>query len=966
MNTKTIFCIASVAVAMLAAPVHAQVLRYADTSQGALAITGNTLGLSKETGANGPGTRDAIGTFISLVPGARDNAPANVNNPWPEGTTNAWRQNGSRARLDLPDGAAIRYAELVWAGSYAYGAEDVSALLDTPVTIEAGGESMLVTPIEATAQTLDGTANNGQFPVRYYMRSAPVTSFVRVHQGGEYRVKGVPGTQDEAINSLNAAGWTLVVVYEHEDEPARNLSVFLGGSFVDENSRQDYQVGGFCTPPTGPVNGRLVISAVEGDANLDGDELLIADPAQVDILGPLAFESVSGPNNPANNFFAGQINGDNGELDERGSFGRVNHNARTATNVSGGRQGWDLTNVPLTGGVLGQLDNGQTEAVVRATGEGDSYYPTLVALQIDVNAPEFVLSSSSAVSTNVATQGETVTYTVRFDNQGRADADDVVMQMPLPAGMELTRFRLDGRDGDVNGGNVVTADLASGVAVGDVPLGDAVIATIDVRIADLPDEPAPAEFRTQASWSFTYISCQGTPPVDGDERSNEQTVRSPRLNIDLDAAAQPNGAVRYTATVTNTGEADTDDASLSVELPAEGTYRTGTTTLNGSRVNDENGNMPYADGSPINSPNEGTGEIAVDAQAIIVWEVELAGGAGTRARTEASADPDGAGPAPAVTAVIEVEIGECGDGRIGDLEECDDGNTANDDGCNSACVVEDGWACHDEPSNCDMDTDGDGLSDEYEDERSMTDPNDPDTDDDGLTDGVEVLGENPTDPLNPDTDGDGLCDGPASVDDCSAGEDVDADGVRDPNETDPNDPDTDDGGINDGVEVDRGTDPLDPSDDLPTEEDDDSDNDGLTDDEERVIGTDPNDPDTDDDGLIDGVEVNGDNPTDPLDPDTDDDGLCDGPGTVPEDCHSGEDLNADGVWDPDETNPRDFDTDDGTVGDGVEVDRGTDPLDPSDDVPANSSGLVRGSTFLECATTLRSGGSSVLRFLLRR
>lgn len=963
---KTIYLVAGIVTALLATPVHAQVLRYSDTAQGAIATTGNTLGLSKATDENGPGTRDAIGTFISLVPNVRDETPANPNNMWLQGTTENWRQNGSRARLDLPDGAAIRYAELVWGGSYQYGSEDVSDVLDTPVTIWAGGESMLVEPIPNTAQTLDGDANNGQFPVRYYLRSGLVTSFVREHQGGEYRVMGVPGTQDHLINSLNAAGWTLIVVYEHEDEPARNLTVFLGGEFVDENSRQDYQIGGFCTPPTGPVNGRIVVSAMEGDASLDGDELLIADPMQVELIGPLAFENLSGPNNPADNFFASQINGDDGELDDRGSFGQFNHDAAGATNVSGGRQGWDLTNVPIRGGVGGQLRNAQTEAVVRATGEGDSYYPTLVAFQIDVNAPEFVLSSSSSVSTNVAAQGETVTYTVRFDNQGRADADDVVMTMPLPEGMELTRFRLDGRDGDVNGGAVDTADLTSGVAVGDVPLGQAVVATIDVLIAELPESPASAEFLTQATWEYTYVSCVGTPAVDGDERSVQLTVRSPRLEIDLDAEPLDTGFVRYTATITNTGEADTESADLTVDLPAEGTYRAGSTTLNGSTVSDDGGNMPYVNGSPISSPNEGSGVVAVDAQAIVVWEVQVTGGAGTRARTEASADPDGAGPAPAVTAVNEVELGECGDGRIGDLEECDDANTADGDGCSSACIVEDGWACHDEPSNCDEDSDGDGLSDEFEDERSMTDPNNPDTDGDGLSDGTEVLGENETDPLDPDSDDDGLCDGPMSVDDCSAGEDTDADGVRDPNETDPNDPDTDDGGINDGVEVDRGTDPLDPSDDFPEEEDDDSDNDGLTDAEEAEIGTDPNDPDTDDDGLTDGTEVDGQNPTDPLDPDTDDDGLCDGPGTVPDDCIGGEDLNADGVRDADETDPRDWDTDNGTVGDGVEVNRGTDPLDPSDDLAANAPGLVRGSTLLECGTALRSGSASLLRFVFRR
>ena len=54
------------------------------------------------------------------------------------------------------------------------------------------------------------------------------------------------------------------------------------------------------------------------------------------------------------------------------------------------------------------------------------------------------------------------------------------------------------------------------------------------------------------------------------------------------------------------------------------------------------------------------------------------------------------------------------------------------------------------------DSDGDGLSDDREEELG-TDPNDPDSDDDGLNDGDEVgLG---TDPLNPDSDGDGILDG---------------------------------------------------------------------------------------------------------------------------------------------------------------------------------------------------------------
>ncbi len=143
----------------------------------------------------------------------------------------------------------------------------------------------------------------------------------------------------------------------------------------------------------------------------------------------------------------------------------------------------------------------------------------------------------------------------------------------------------------------------------------------------------------------------------------------------------------------------------------------------------------------------------------------------------------------------------------------------------------------------DDDPDRDGLKTSHE-RRIGTDPYDPDTDKDGLTDGEEVL-KYKTNPLNPDTDGDGL---------------------------------------KDGEEV-------------------------------KVYSTDPLNPDTDGDGLKDGDEVLK-YKTNPLRVDTDGDGLTDGDEVLKY-----------------KTNPLDIDTDKGTVPDGVEVRRGTNPLDPSDDIP---------------------------------
>ena len=49
------------------------------------------------------------------------------------------------------------------------------------------------------------------------------------------------------------------------------------------------------------------------------------------------------------------------------------------------------------------------------------------------------------------------------------------------------------------------------------------------------------------------------------------------------------------------------------------------------------------------------------------------------------------------------------------IEECDDSNTDADDGCSSACAIEDGWTCTGTPSTCEPPDDGGCCS-------SSTDP----------------------------------------------------------------------------------------------------------------------------------------------------------------------------------------------------------------------------------------------------
>ncbi len=129
-----------------------------------------------------------------------------------------------------------------------------------------------------------------------------------------------------------------------------------------------------------------------------------------------------------------------------------------------------------------------------------------------------------------------------------------------------------------------------------------------------------------------------------------------------------------------------------------------------------------------------------------------------------------------------------------------------------------------------------------------------------------------TNPVNPDTDGDSGIDPSWRGSNAPVDFFLNSDGYElwlDP-PTDPTDGDTDNDGLIDGLEgwgnkFSYHTDPNNP----------DTDGDGLSDFMEIVLGTDPLNPDTDGDGVLDGVEffIWG---TDPLNPDTDFDGLLDG------------------------------------------------------------------------------------------
>jgi hypothetical protein len=213
-----------------------------------------------------------------------------------------------------------------------------------------------------------------------------------------------------------------------------------------------------------------------------------------------------------------------------------------------------------------------------------------------------------------------------------------------------------------------------------------------------------------------------------------------------------------------------------------------------------------------------------------------------------------------------------------------------------------------------MDTDGDGLSDGYEAKISFTNPLINDTDWDGLSDSEEILIIF-SDPLSVDSDRDGVEDGEEVLIYGSnpQEQDSDSDLLLDYKEiyelgSDPTTNDTDGDLMDDYWEYLNGLDLT--FDDSQNDED----SDGLNNLGEYQAGTDIYDEDTDSDSLTDGDEVLN-YTTNPLNADTDFDTLTDW-----------EELIKFG------TNPFMEDSDGDGFSDRTEIEDGTDPNDPQDNI----------------------------------
>jgi uncharacterized repeat protein (TIGR01451 family) len=443
----------------------ALIRRYAATINGAITFTGNALGLAD---LSNPGTY-YIGAFLTTDTSKQVSG-------FPPGTTANWAENRSAALLRLTSSAEVKYAELIWGGTTD---ATVNGSLNNSIDFTTPSGTVSLSPDPATAQ------QNGNF----YVRSADVTDLVKTAGDGTYAVGKVPAT-------LGAVGWTLAVAYKDAAMSSRNITFFVNDTFIYNGSPQSIEITDFGTPVSGPVNARLLVTAMQGDTNLIGDQFL---------FGPTdsTLQPMSGPNNPASNFFATQINDDNGNLDTSGTAGNLNPNIGGSSGMS--RYGWDITNVDASSAMI----NSQNRAVARFTSNSDAYLISGVAVQIDVDSPKIEMQKT--VNLAEAKVRDVVTYTVLLVNTKEIEARDAVWTDILPAELQFVpgSIRIDGVPQP-------SSDPATGVSLGTLGLNEPVEITFQAKIVNVPEDEI---IENEASLTYEFESVPGLPIATGESTS---------------------------------------------------------------------------------------------------------------------------------------------------------------------------------------------------------------------------------------------------------------------------------------------------------------------------------------------------------------------------------------------------------------------------------------------------------------
>ncbi|WP_327253213.1 DUF3344 domain-containing protein [Streptomyces sp. NBC_01244] len=177
--------------------------------------------------------------------------------------------NSTRAELKVPAGAKVSYARLYWGGNLRVGEQKPPEDNGRVLVAEPGGAYKEVLADTAIGHRSDAAGDA-------YQASADVTPLVRKGGAGMWTVAQLNVAMGHS--AMGAwGGWTLVVAYEHPQEPVRRVSIWDGfeglTAGAGEAAGETVELTGLDAAPG--AQGRAGVVAYDGDRGTLGDSLTV-------------------------------------------------------------------------------------------------------------------------------------------------------------------------------------------------------------------------------------------------------------------------------------------------------------------------------------------------------------------------------------------------------------------------------------------------------------------------------------------------------------------------------------------------------------------------------------------------------------------------------------------------------------------------------------------------------------------
>ncbi|RAK37838.1 putative repeat protein (TIGR01451 family) [Actinoplanes lutulentus] len=451
--------------------------------------------------------------------------------------------NDSTATIDMPAGSTVLFAGLYWGADPSAGSS-VGALLGAAAPTPANKNRVRFrTPAgpawnPITASSLYTISANGA-----YQGFADVTALVAGVGNGVYGVADIQSGR----GTDRYAGWTLAIAYSNPAEALRSLRVYDGFGSITSGS-VSIPVTGFETPHSGTVRAEVGAVAYEGDLGKSGDGL------------QLNGQSLSDGANPANNVF-------NSTVSQAGAIvGGRSPNYRNLLGV-------DIDRLDASG-VLG---NAATSATLTMTTAGETYYPGVITIAIDLYAPKIVTTMTATdVNGGPLVPGDEIEYRIAVRNDGNDIADGVTLADAMPVFTTYVpgTLRIQG-SAVTDAADADGAEAGGGTAVfrlGNIPYLGSTYVTFRVKT----DLNTPAGYAIANMVNVSYTGRTTSVAVASVGSTAASTVLQPDSDLTatltvvptyLQRAALPAG-VTWTGIVRNLGPDPEPAARAELTLPA--------------------------------------------------------------------------------------------------------------------------------------------------------------------------------------------------------------------------------------------------------------------------------------------------------------------------------------------------------------------------------------------------------------